>query len=117
MKDLLSKLGLLKVGGLEYKETLSGGKAAAACTYSSSKGELYVIKFLIAPRTDEELEKFKLEAETILSLTKGNVSTVPHAYSGLKKYSKLPVYYYITEFIDGITLWDYIKSHPSTALK
>ncbi|NNG41888.1 protein kinase [Pseudoalteromonas sp. NEC-BIFX-2020_002] len=57
--ELLSSLGLLKIDGYEFLESLGGGSALSS-VYVKGNNKI-VVKFLISPRNKIELERFKLE--------------------------------------------------------
>lgn len=57
--ELLSSLGLLTIDGYEFLESLGGGSALSS-VYVSGTNKI-VVKFLVSPRNEIELERFRLE--------------------------------------------------------
>jgi len=80
-KSFLEQLGLLTIGKYKFQKMLGGGSALSAL-YKSNE-ELLVFKFLIAPRNNIELERFKLEFSV---LEKNRTNWV----DGIKDKSLLP---------------------------
>lgn len=62
-QSFLSHLGLLTLNGFTFETTLGGG-SALSCLYSKGS-EKAVFKFLISPRNEVELERFKLECDVL----------------------------------------------------
>ncbi len=113
MEKLLQQLGLLKIGQYRYVKALRGGKAAAAAIYKNEKDEKVVFKFLILPRYEEELDRFRREAECLINLRK--YAYRKYMVIGLSKVNKVPrypVYFYKMEFVEGISLSQIFKKTP-----
>ncbi|MEZ8276336.1 protein kinase [Vibrio cyclitrophicus] len=60
LRNFLGQLDLLSIAGYEFERPLGGGGSSVSAIYRKSD-EQVVFKFLIAPRNDTELERFKLE--------------------------------------------------------
>ena len=60
MEILLKKLKLDVIDGHKFKKLLVGGKMGTVALYSKNKKD-FVVKFLIAPRNDDELGRFFME--------------------------------------------------------
>jgi len=112
MKSIIKKLGLETIDGFKFKKTLGKGKAGLTCLYSNDE-ENRVFKFLISPRNEEEFERFKYETNINNMITDYNVKCFPKSYSNLKQHDHLPIYYFSMEYIEGKTLWDYLKNRPT----
>ena len=112
MNNLLNKIGLNNVNGYRYVKKLDGGKASVVCLYENEEGSKQVIKMLIAPRSEEELDSFKSEPQILAQLNRHDTINIPKLISGLVQVTEYPVYYYIMEYIDGVTLSSYIDNNP-----
>lgn len=116
---LLKKMNLLKINQFKFTNFLSGGQAAMTALYADDNGIKCVVKFLIAPRHDEEYQSFVNEYGALLKLThntfKYNASS--KVIIDFKQLKKMPIYYFGIEFIDGITLKDLIRKEPSIPWK
>lgn len=114
MENLIERLLLKEIIGYHYKKVLGGGKASTVCLYEKDDGNKVTVKILIAPRNEEELNRFKWELDALERL-KGNVKEklfIPNVLSKLLKHDQYPVYYFIMEYIDGIVLSDLFKKEP-----
>lgn len=116
MKELLKRLNLYKIKDLEFDETLSGGKASATLVYKKSD-EKYIVKILIAPRNDNELKRFKQEAEALEKikdslLTFHTELTIPRLITSFTQHENLPVYYFIMEKVEGKRLDEIFTLRP-----
>lgn len=60
LRNFLGQLDLLCIEGYDFERPLDGGGSSASAIYRKAD-EQVVFKFLIAPRNDIELERFKLE--------------------------------------------------------
>ena len=87
----------------ELNKKLSGN-GGLSFKYVSNDDSVF-IKFLIAPRNDIEINKFKLEVQLLESRYAYNevVKTTPNLLD-YKVHNTLPIYYYIAEWIEGVTL-------------
>lgn len=91
--ELLSSLGLLKIEGYEFLESLGGGSALSS-VYVKGSNKI-VVKFLISPRNKVELERFKLEYSVLkdnkLNMDFGdNPSRAPKYFVGPESSYPLP---------------------------
>lgn len=113
MKNLLKAIDLENIQGYKFCDSLSGGKASATLLYVSENKQKIVIKMLISPRNDLELEFFSNEAEALKSLSAiQDICFVPKLVLELSKSDRYPIYYFGTEFIEGETLRSKIESEP-----
>ncbi|WP_415396239.1 protein kinase domain-containing protein [Sulfurimonas sp. CS5] len=113
-KNLLFKAKLLKIRinnkVFKLKESLSGN-GALSFRYTNIKDikENIFVKFLISPRNEIELYKFNMESAL---LEYGKMQPVRIYPKILKKgkHKTLPIYYYVTEWVNGQSLKDIIAS-------
>jgi serine/threonine protein kinase len=113
MKELLEKLDLASVDNYSFVRVLIGGEASASLLYEKSGGEeKVVVKMLIAPRNDTELELFYNEVEALRTLGNHDKQFTPKLLSDINHHNPYPVYYYIMEYIEGLTLKEYIEKKP-----
>lgn len=117
MRNFLDALDLIKIEEYVYLNSLSGGKASSSAIYVNNKNEKIVIKFLISPRNELELSRFKDEAETLELISKAQLhldedSYVPLLKIKFTKNDLFPIYYFGMEYIEGITLTAYISTNP-----
>ena len=66
---------------------------------------------MICPRNEYELNMFEKEINALNELSRMKCN-VPKAITGLEKADGLPVYFYIMEYINGISLKEYISKNP-----
>lgn len=103
----LDKLDLLNIDGFEFRKSL-GGRSALSSLYFRGD-EKVVFKFLISPRNEVELERFKLEY-SVLSVNSANsirhedrVSLFEQKFTGPQTSYPLPVIRYpLTQRFSGI---------------
>ena len=112
MKALLDAIGLTKLEDFEFVKKIGKGKASVVCLYENPEGAKKAVKVLIAPRSDEELYLFKKEPEILSKLNKNDTKNIPIVFSGIKSLNELQVHYYVMEYIDGITLEEFILDTP-----
>lgn len=130
MEEFLKQLNLQFIDGYRYRRRLSGGEMAAVAVYTRTPDATslkdpapnqIVVKFLIAPRWDRELETFRREAETLMMLRKHEFSqTIVKGLTTVRESKEYPVYYFFLEYVEGMTLrtmfeqdpppWDYRKA-------
>jgi len=112
--SLLKKMNLLKINQFKFTDFLNGGQGAITALYSDDNGIKCVIKFLIAPRHDEEYQSFVSEYGALLHLThnKFKYNASPKVIINFTQLKKMPIYYFGIEFIEGITLKDLIARKP-----
>lgn len=86
------------------------GNGGSSFIYRNKKYGKIFVKFLISPRNDIELNKFINEIN-LLGFTNrfSPVKLTPNLLQGLVKHKHSPIYYYITEWIEGKTLKNIIK--------
>jgi len=102
---LLSQLNLLKIDNYKFESSL-GGASALSSLYSDGKNKI-VIKFLISPRNDIELERFRLEY-SVLSENKMNKNyglipdkEYPHLYGPDSSYPLPKIVMPLKELVGG----------------
>lgn len=112
--SLLKTMNLLKINQFKFKNFLNGGQGAITALYIDDNGIKCVIKFLIAPRYDEEYQNFVSEYGALLNLThnKFKYNASPKVIINFTQLKKMPIYYFGVEFIEGITLKDLIVKKP-----
>lgn len=111
MKNLIDSLGLSKIDDWTFIEELGGGKAATNLLYENDTKEKAVVKILIAPRNNSELENFQNEASALKQLNFLPRCYVPKLIKELTKQEPYPIYFYITEYIDGVELKKLFVKH------
>lgn len=112
MKNLLKSIGLDKINGYIFEKKLTGGKMSWTCLYKNSNDQKVVIKFLFYPHENKEIDRFKQEAITLKRVNKASNNCYPGLISDVKKSSKFDIYYFIMEYINGVTLGEYIDKCP-----
>jgi serine/threonine protein kinase len=112
MRKFLTLIGLDTIGAYSFVRPLGGGKASVVCLYEGSTGVKQVVKMLIAPRADAELQAFEREVATLEYLNRYDTAHVPKILSKMIQVADYPVYYYIMEYVDGVTLANYIVNNP-----
>lgn len=127
MQAFLRTLGLEEINGYRFLRRLSGGEMAAVAIYERSdqpttlKSVLphaepptqVVVKFLIAPRRDLELEAFRREAETLMMLRKSDIAhTIVKGLSTVQSSENFPVHYFFMEYVEGQTLRNLLETEP-----
>jgi len=108
MKGFIKALGLNQINNYYYHSPLSGGKAATTCIYKNDSGQEVVVKFLIAPRNEQELDRFEAEFKA-LQMLQSSVH-FPKLLSGFVKHNNYPIYYFLMEMIYGDSLEKHIES-------
>lgn len=105
--------GLDVIDGYELIKPLSGGKASATLLYQGSNNKKVVIKMLIAPRNQHELEFFRNEHDALKNLSKfEGLCFTPKIDIEFTKSEHYPIYYFGTEYFEGETLRSKIDSDP-----
>jgi len=105
---VLANLENINIKGINYilVEYL-GGNSASSFRYTSTdnSNKNIFVKFLISPRNDIELYKFKMEYKLteLLNNFNGIAKTTPKMYEYIE-HNTLPIIYYISEWIEGETL-------------
>lgn len=112
MKEFLKTIGLDTIKDYKFVKQLGGGKASVVCLYENPEGSKQVVKMLIVPRSDVELDSFKSEPGTLAQLNRYDTINIPKVLSKLIQLRDYPIYYYIMEYVDGITLTSYIEKNP-----
>jgi len=112
MKSLLKILKLDKIDNYIFEKTLTGGKMSWACIYKDKKDQRVVIKFLFFPRNQFEIDRFQQEIESLKRINEDGIDYVPKLITNKQKSKNFDVYYFIMEYVDGITLEDYILQNP-----
>lgn len=97
----LEKLELLQIDGFKFEKALGGGSALSSLYTCGDKK--VVFKFLISPRNDIELEKFKLEysvlKENRANSTRGDISLF---YGPRTSYPLPTIKYSFTQKFSGL---------------
>lgn len=75
LKKFLKNNNLLHISNYYYVKNLGGGGSSLTALYQNKCKEKVVFKFLIAPKTTVELERFKLEASV---LERNLINASPH---------------------------------------
>lgn len=117
--ELLKKLDLDKLlAEYEFIESVSGtGNSSAIKALNKNTSQYVFIKFLLFPRHELEINKFK--NEIYLTQLQGRypvLSCFPQYFEGgtlVENY----IYYFVTEWIDGITLKNLIPTLKETSDK
>jgi len=113
MEELLHSIGLNRINEYSYVRRLSGGMASDSFVYESDKGRRAVVKMLISPRNNIELEMFQNEVKALKNTPKIGVNgCVPSLLIDFTKYKSHPIYYYAMEYFDGETLEEYLEKSP-----
>lgn len=111
MKDFLEKFGLIDINGYKYFAQLKGGKMSHSAIYIKDNDKV-VVKFLLFPRNDFELSSFKSEIENLNRLKTFPVNNyLVKPLSDLQKHPAFEIYYFIIEYIDGISLSEHFKEN------
>lgn len=114
IEQLLERLGLTRLENrFTYKGVMSGGKGGCiTCFYfdDETQGPV-VVKIHISP-TEDQLRRLNFEAN-VLSEFQGTETVFIHrpviGITPVKKIDHLPVYYFIMEYAEGISLHDYLR--------
>ena len=114
----LANLNKIEIEGenFELKEVL-GGNGASSFRYENmeDRENNIFVKFLISPRNELELYKFKMESK-LLEFTKMKpVKTTPNLLIE-GEHKSLPISYYATEWINGKSLQDIISNLNNPSL-
>lgn len=115
MEEFLKQLQLQVLDGYRYHSPLSTDQMAAVAIYTREPGlpttirgeppTKVVVKFLIAPRWERDLEAFRREAETLMMLRKqGYAHTIVKALTTVRSSTPFPVHYFFMEYVQGKTL-------------
>ncbi len=113
MKELLEKINLDTIDDFKFRSTIGEGKASACCLYENIQGKKVVVKMLIAPRNQDELSRFKEEVSTLEQATnEPSLAFTPRLILGLVHYKPYPIYYYVMEYLEGTTLFQFISDNP-----
>lgn len=112
MKNLLKTLNLINIKGYTFEKKLSGGKMSWSCLYKNKKKHLVVVKFLLYPRDEAELKKFKNEAEAIKRMNETGLNYIPKLISKVEKVKNFDIHYFMMEYMKGITLEEHISKNP-----
>jgi len=99
----LAKLDQITIDNKVYQiESQLGGNGASSFKYFNIENfdEKIFIKFLISPRNELELYKFKMEAKFLESERMKPIKIVPRILIA-SEHETLPIYYYATEWING----------------
>jgi serine/threonine protein kinase len=111
MRRLLKRLQL---DNIKYKKDTFhvfkqlNGNSGTSFIYRNLKKKRIFVKFLIAPRNETELNKFKNEIN-LYKYTNNIIQTTPRLLRELQKKDNYPIYYYISEWVEGKLLKDIIK--------
>lgn len=114
-EQLLARLGLDRLENrFIYQGLMSGGKGGCiTCIYfdDKTKGPV-VVKIHINP-TEDQLRRLNFEAN-VLSEFQGAETVFIHrpviGITPVKKLDHLPVYYFVMEYAEGISLHDYLST-------
>lgn len=107
----LTKLDTIHLNTKLYKINCSlGGNGGSSFKYTNinESSDNIFVKFLISPRNEIEINKFKLEIKLLQHTQRNPVKTTPHLLDS-KIDNSLPIMYYITEFINGKSLKEKIS--------
>ena len=114
-EQLLAQLGLDRLENrFSYQRLMSGGKGGCiTCMYSDDDTkEPVVVKIHISP-TEDQLRRLNFEAN-VLSEFQGAETVFVHrpviGITPVKKIDHLPVYYFVMEYAEGISLHDYLST-------
>ena len=127
MENFLKQLNLHELEGFRFLRSLSGGEMAAVALYEAIepsttrvgqggavRPEKVVVKFLIAPRWQLDLEAFRREAETLLMMRKHTGShTIVKALTTVRSSAVYPVHYFIMEYVEGDTFLSKFEESPA----
>ena len=127
MEKFLKQLNLHELEGFRYLRTLSGGEMAAVALYESieptagvlgsngaERPEKVVVKFLIAPRWQLDLEAFRREAETLLMMRKHTGGhTIVKALTSVRSSDVYPVHYFMMEYVEGESFLSKFEASPA----
>lgn len=110
--ELLKKLGIdEKLSKYDFKEVVSNtGNSSAIKAFDKENAKNVFIKFLLFPRHDIEIKKFSNEIYISERLGRYSyLSCFPKYFEGGELIENY-IYYFVTEWIDGITLQNKILS-------
>ena len=113
MRNLLDALGLLVIDGFGFVKVLQGGQMATIAVYENHDGDRICVKFLIAPRSAAELERFKRESQTLMELSeKAYARFAVKGLSDVRKSDDYPVHFFLMEHVDGDSLAALMERDP-----
>jgi serine/threonine protein kinase len=104
MRLLIDTLKLDQIGGWKFLNKLGDGKASATLLYKNHKGEKAVVKMLIAPRNNMEIENMRNEVSALSQLNSLLRCYVPRLLMDFRKLESYPISYYMMEYVPGIEL-------------
>ena len=114
-KQLITQLGIERLENrFSYQKLMSGGKGGCiTCIYSDDDTkESVVVKIHVNP-TEDEIRRLNLEADVLLEFrgAEGMFSNRPIiGLTPVRKIEHLPVYYFVMEYAEGISLHDYLNT-------
>lgn len=112
MKSLLEKFNLLNINGYEFISPLNGGNMSSAAIYKNKNGNKSVVKFLLYPRNNFELIRFKKEFEAMKNVNDFNDNKCSvNLLSKLEKVEDADIYFFMMNFIEGKTLEQYFNEY------
>ena len=111
--EFVKRLRLERLGDYEYRRHLGQGGQGTVCVYAKKDGPEVAVKFLIAPRSDEEVHRFRAEVVALKKCVRlFDPATVIAALSDAQQVADLPVFYFIMELGTGQSLASLIKQRP-----
>ncbi|WP_437625994.1 serine/threonine protein kinase [Sorangium sp. So ce1151] len=110
-EELVRRLGISNLDGYDFVEQLGQGGHGVACLYANDRGEECVVKLLILPRNDDELDRFKSEAHALMSLVRYDLyRSIVRGRTEVAQIPGLPVYYFMMDRAHGVSLHSVIKA-------
>jgi len=110
MKILIDTLKLHQIGDWNFIDELGGGKASATLLYQNKKQEKAVVKMLIAPRNDMEIENMRNEVSALSQMNLLPRCYVPRLLMDFREFKSYPIFYYMMEYVPGIELKEIFKN-------
>jgi serine/threonine protein kinase len=108
--DLPSDLGPSMSESRAVEDT-RGGRGISHDSKALRRPERVVVKFLIAPRWQLDLEAFRREAETLLMMRKHTGGhTIVKALTTVRSSEIYPVHYFMMEYVEGETFLSKFES-------
>jgi len=109
LKSTLEIFGLIDIQGYTYDSPLAGGQMSHSAIYKSKDADKAIVKYLFFPKNNTEIKLFRQEYKSLEKINSAYSDYIVKLLSPLIEHPKYPVYYFMTNYSEGITLTELIE--------